>query len=102
MNAPTFNTIKNLSYELADREVPGRPSGESAGPRKWTVAVAFPASDDASDITGATLVVDDGWVASHWKPRLGPRKRVLQRSDFSSYHQSWKLISNNYSEISLP
>jgi meso-butanediol dehydrogenase / (S,S)-butanediol dehydrogenase / diacetyl reductase len=72
IDTPTFNSIKSVPYELADRE--SRTAlGRIGRPEEVAAAVAFLASDEASYITGATLVVDGGWIASHWNPRLGPR-----------------------------
>jgi NAD(P)-dependent dehydrogenase (short-subunit alcohol dehydrogenase family) len=72
IDTPTFNSIKSVPYELADRE--SRTAlGRIGRPEEVAAAVTFLASDEASYITGATLVVDGGWIASHWNPRLGPR-----------------------------
>jgi NAD(P)-dependent dehydrogenase (short-subunit alcohol dehydrogenase family) len=71
-DTPTFSIIKNVPYELADREA-RTALGRIGRPEEVAAAVAFLASDDASYITGAALVVDGGWIASHWNPRLGPR-----------------------------
>lgn len=71
-DTPTFNSIKSVPYELADREA-RTALGRIGRPEEVAAAVAFLASDEASYITGATLVVDGGWIASHWNPRLGPR-----------------------------
>jgi meso-butanediol dehydrogenase / (S,S)-butanediol dehydrogenase / diacetyl reductase len=73
IDTPTFGSIKNVPYELADREA-RTALGRIGQPEEIGSAVAFLASDDASYVTGATLVVDGGWIASHWNPRLGPRK----------------------------
>jgi meso-butanediol dehydrogenase/(S,S)-butanediol dehydrogenase/diacetyl reductase len=72
IDTPTFNVIKSVPYELADREA-RTALGRIGLPEEIGAAVAFLASDDASYVTGATLVVDGGWIASHWNPRLGPR-----------------------------
>ena len=73
IDTPTFGSIKNVPYELADREA-RTALGRIGQPEEIGAAVAFLASADASYVTGATLVVDGGWIASHWNPRLGPRK----------------------------
>jgi NAD(P)-dependent dehydrogenase (short-subunit alcohol dehydrogenase family) len=73
IDTPTFGSIKNVPYELADREA-RTALGRIGQPEEIGAAVAFLASADASYVTGSTLVVDGGWVASHWNPRLGPRK----------------------------
>jgi len=75
-DTPTFNSIKSVPYELADREA-RTALGRIGRPEEVAAAVAFLASDEASYITGATLVVDGGWIASHWNPRLGPRNLSL-------------------------
>jgi meso-butanediol dehydrogenase / (S,S)-butanediol dehydrogenase / diacetyl reductase len=71
-DTPTFSIIKNVPYELADREA-RTALGRIGKPEEIAAAIAFLASDEASYITGATLVVDGGWSASNWNPRLGPR-----------------------------
>lgn len=71
-DTPTFGVIKNDPYELADREA-RTALGRIGRPEEIAAAVAFLASEDASYITGATLIVDGGWSASQWNPRLGPR-----------------------------
>ena len=71
-DTPTFNSIKSVPYELADREA-RTALGRIGQPEEVAAAVAFLASDEASYITGATLVVDGGWITSQWNPRLGPR-----------------------------
>lgn len=71
-DTPTFRIIKDDPYELADREA-RTALGRIGRPEEVAAAIAFLASDDASYITGATLVVDGGWIASNWNPRLGPR-----------------------------
>jgi len=72
IDTPTFSIIKNVPYELADREA-RTALGRIGQPEEIGAAVAFLASADASYVTGATLVVDGGWIASQWNPRLGPR-----------------------------
>lgn len=74
-DTPTFRSIKDIPYELADREA-RTALGRIGRPEEIAAAVAFLASEEASYITGATLVVDGGWIASHWNPRLGPRERI--------------------------
>jgi NAD(P)-dependent dehydrogenase (short-subunit alcohol dehydrogenase family) len=71
-DTPTFSVIKNNPYELADRET-RTALGRIGQPNEVAAAIAFLASDDASYITGATLVVDGGWSVSQWNPRMGPR-----------------------------
>lgn len=73
IDTPAFSVIKNVPYELADREA-RTALGRIGQPEEIAAAVAFLASSDASYVTGATLVVDGGWIASHWNPRLGPRE----------------------------
>ena len=72
VDTPTFRVIKDDSYELADREA-RTALGRIGQPEEVAAAVAFLASADASYITGATLVVDGGWIGTHFNPRLGPR-----------------------------
>lgn len=72
IDTPTFSIIKNVPYELADREA-RTALGRIGQPEEIGAVVAFLASDDASYVTAATLVADGGWIASHWNPRLGPR-----------------------------
>jgi NAD(P)-dependent dehydrogenase (short-subunit alcohol dehydrogenase family) len=72
-DTPTFSVLKNNPYELADREA-RTALGRIGTPEEVAAAIAFLASDEASYITGATLVVDGGWSASQWNPRMGPRE----------------------------
>jgi NAD(P)-dependent dehydrogenase (short-subunit alcohol dehydrogenase family) len=72
-DTPTFSVLKNNAYELADREA-RTALGRIGTPEEVAAAIAFLASDEASYITGATLVVDGGWSASQWNPRMGPRE----------------------------
>jgi NAD(P)-dependent dehydrogenase (short-subunit alcohol dehydrogenase family) len=80
-DTPTFSSIKNVPYELADREA-RTALGRIGQPEEVAAAVSFLASNEASYITGATLVVDGGWIASQWNPRLGPRGLPLPTSGF--------------------
>lgn len=68
----TFASIRQDAYELRDRE--SRTAlGRIGRAEEIANAVVFLASDEASFITGAMLVVDGGWSASQWSPHLGPR-----------------------------
>ena len=72
IDTPTFSGIKASPYELADREA-RTALGRIGRPEEIASAVAFLASQEASYITGATLVVDGGWSVTQWSDRLGPR-----------------------------
>lgn len=78
IDTPTFRAIKDDPYELADREA-RTALGRIGRPEEVAAAVAFLASEEASYITGATLVVDGGSSASQWNPRLGPRGLAVPR-----------------------
>jgi NAD(P)-dependent dehydrogenase (short-subunit alcohol dehydrogenase family) len=72
IDTPAFSATKDDPYELADREA-RIALGRIGKPDEVVAAIKFLASDEASYITGATLVVDGGWAASSWSARLGPR-----------------------------
>ena len=72
IDTPAFSSTRDDPYELADREA-RIALGRIGKPEEVVAAIKFLASDEASYITGATLVVDGGWAASSWSPRLGPR-----------------------------
>jgi len=72
IDTPTFRSIKEDSYELADREA-RIALGRIGRPEEIASVVAFLASSDASYITGTTVVVDGGWSVTQWSDRLGPR-----------------------------
>lgn len=72
IDTATFSSIKQDAYELHDREC-RTALGRIGRAEEVASAVAFLASEEASFITGATLVVDGGWSAAQWTPHLGPR-----------------------------
>lgn len=72
IDTPAFRSIRDDSYELADREA-RTALGRIGQPDEIASVAAFLASEESSYMTGTVLTADGGWDACQWSDRLGPR-----------------------------